>query len=234
MQVYLGEEGHEIMALVDTGSKLNIIPEDSEIKAGLTKRCLNMNLRQIGGHCTSIVGLAEFTPIALITWGKKKYTPLCGKLSIKPVATVINFTAEERDFNSNIYTAALNSLREIPLKYKITTNQDLKPQENHIIQEESINSISKPKESEELSKSLEYIIGNQPTNGNDYGEANSNKESRKTNIKNNGDDIKSVLPQEVTSLLIEFSKVLRPEASLNNESNKIQKLNHPYWPLCSR
>ncbi|MBW0548790.1 hypothetical protein O181_088505 [Austropuccinia psidii MF-1] len=67
MKVYLGEEGHEIMALVDTGSELNIIPEDSEIKAGLTTRCLNMNLRGIGGHCTSILGLAEFTPITLVT-----------------------------------------------------------------------------------------------------------------------------------------------------------------------
>ncbi|MBW0559313.1 hypothetical protein O181_099028 [Austropuccinia psidii MF-1] len=36
MQVYLGEEGHEMMALVDTGTELNIITEDSEIKAGLT------------------------------------------------------------------------------------------------------------------------------------------------------------------------------------------------------
>ncbi|MBW0589914.1 hypothetical protein O181_129629 [Austropuccinia psidii MF-1] len=67
MQVYLGEEGHEMMALVDTGSELNIIPEDSAIKAGLTTRCLNINLRGIGGHCTSIVGLAEFTPITFVT-----------------------------------------------------------------------------------------------------------------------------------------------------------------------
>ncbi|MBW0537128.1 hypothetical protein O181_076843 [Austropuccinia psidii MF-1] len=67
MQVYLGEEGHEIVALVDTGSELNIIPEYSANKAGLTTRCLNMNLRAIGGHCTSIVGLAEFTPITLVT-----------------------------------------------------------------------------------------------------------------------------------------------------------------------
>ncbi|MBW0509224.1 hypothetical protein O181_048939 [Austropuccinia psidii MF-1] len=67
MQVYLGEEGHEIMALVDTGSELNIIPEDSAIKEGLTIRCLNMHLRGIGGHCTSTVGLAEFTPITLVT-----------------------------------------------------------------------------------------------------------------------------------------------------------------------
>ncbi|MBW0566376.1 hypothetical protein O181_106091 [Austropuccinia psidii MF-1] len=47
MKVYLGEEGHEIMALVYTGSELNIIPEDSAIKAGLTTRFLNMNLSYI-------------------------------------------------------------------------------------------------------------------------------------------------------------------------------------------
>ncbi|MBW0572150.1 hypothetical protein O181_111865 [Austropuccinia psidii MF-1] len=59
------------MALVDTGSQLNIIPQDSEIKAGLTTRCLKMNLRGIGGHCTSTVGLAEFTPITLVTGEEK-------------------------------------------------------------------------------------------------------------------------------------------------------------------
>ncbi|MBW0512492.1 hypothetical protein O181_052207 [Austropuccinia psidii MF-1] len=67
MQVYLGEEGHEIMALVYTVSELNVIPEDSAINAGLITRCLNMNLRGIGGHCTAIVGLVEFTPITLVT-----------------------------------------------------------------------------------------------------------------------------------------------------------------------
>ncbi|MBW0574986.1 hypothetical protein O181_114701 [Austropuccinia psidii MF-1] len=67
MKVYFREEGHEIMALVDTGSELYIIPEDSAIKSGLITRCLNMNLRGIGGHCTSIVGVAEFSPITLVT-----------------------------------------------------------------------------------------------------------------------------------------------------------------------
>ncbi|MBW0537445.1 hypothetical protein O181_077160 [Austropuccinia psidii MF-1] len=67
MPVYLGEEGNERMALVGTGSELNIIPEASSIKGGLTTRCLNMNLRVIGGHCISIVGLEEFTPSTLVT-----------------------------------------------------------------------------------------------------------------------------------------------------------------------
>ncbi|MBW0543268.1 hypothetical protein O181_082983 [Austropuccinia psidii MF-1] len=60
------------MALVGTGSKLNIIPEDIAVKAGITTRCLNMNLRVIGGNCTSIVGLAEFTPIAMATGEERK------------------------------------------------------------------------------------------------------------------------------------------------------------------
>ncbi|MBW0484502.1 hypothetical protein O181_024217 [Austropuccinia psidii MF-1] len=67
MQVYVWEEGHEIIELVVTGSELNIITEDSAMKAGLTTRCLNMNLGGISGHCTSKVGLAEFTPITLVT-----------------------------------------------------------------------------------------------------------------------------------------------------------------------
>ncbi|MBW0507858.1 hypothetical protein O181_047573 [Austropuccinia psidii MF-1] len=67
MQVYVGEEGHEIIALVDKVSELSIMLEDSAIKAGLTKRSLNMNLRQISGHFSSIVELSEFTPITLVS-----------------------------------------------------------------------------------------------------------------------------------------------------------------------
>ncbi|MBW0553260.1 hypothetical protein O181_092975 [Austropuccinia psidii MF-1] len=55
------------MALVDTGSELNIIPEDSAIKEGPPTRCINMNLRAFGGHITSIVGLVELTPVTLVT-----------------------------------------------------------------------------------------------------------------------------------------------------------------------
>ncbi|MBW0483486.1 hypothetical protein O181_023201 [Austropuccinia psidii MF-1] len=76
MKVYLGEEGHEMMALVDTGSELNILPEDSAIKEGLNTRCLSLNLRGIGGHCTSIVGLAEFSPITLVTGEERNIHPL--------------------------------------------------------------------------------------------------------------------------------------------------------------
>ncbi|MBW0586046.1 hypothetical protein O181_125761 [Austropuccinia psidii MF-1] len=377
MQVYLGEEGHEIMALVDTGSELNIIPEDSAIKAGLNTRCLNMNLRGIGGHCTSIVGLAEFTPITLATGeernihlfvargavhtvlgrpfladnnirldfsqqsgevfsyiepdGRRLCLPICSpqkvgwrenppagmetcavskledwkelpvekepssnnqeisekhpnqvfkeeeimksegkreikvelapvntenikpkpkeinltgittskrengntgnqitqainhhnfknpeeikrkpltkllspikalkslskgifknkwKSSVKPVMSIINVTVGERNLHFNSNTSALNSLKEIPLKHKITINEDLKHQDHSLVQEESISSSSKPKESEELNKKMEYIMKNQSINGNHYGQATFKKASRKPNIKNNGD-----------------------------------------------
>ncbi|MBW0582537.1 hypothetical protein O181_122252 [Austropuccinia psidii MF-1] len=65
---------------------------------------------------------------------------------------------------------------------------------------------------------------NQSTKGNDYGQATLKKASRKPNIKNNGDKSKSLLPQEVTSPPILFSKLLKPEASLKKDNDEIQKL----------
>ncbi|MBW0576150.1 hypothetical protein O181_115865 [Austropuccinia psidii MF-1] len=288
MQVYLGEGGLEIMALVDTGSELKILPEDSATKEGLTTRVINMNSRVIGGHYTSIVELEEFTPITLVTGeernihlfvargavhavlgrpflaennirldfsqqkgeifsyieidGRRLCLPICSpqkvgwrenppagmetcavskleyknncKSSIKPDAAVINVIEESRDLNSNPNTSALNSLKGISLKYKIIISQDLKPQDNLMVQEETIDSSSKNEESEELNKTLENIIVNQVTNGNDYGQETAKKEIRKTNVNNNMDESKPVLPQEV----------LRTEAPLKIHSNKTQKL----------
>ncbi|MBW0534791.1 hypothetical protein O181_074506 [Austropuccinia psidii MF-1] len=65
MQVFVGKEEYPVMALVDTGSELNIITEDAEIQASLPNRKLNINLRGIGGHKTSLIGLAEFTQVLL-------------------------------------------------------------------------------------------------------------------------------------------------------------------------
>ncbi|MBW0549156.1 hypothetical protein O181_088871 [Austropuccinia psidii MF-1] len=65
MEIFIGKEEYPIKALVDTGAELNIIPEEIAIKASLTTRNLNMNLRGIGGHTTSLVALSEFTPIIL-------------------------------------------------------------------------------------------------------------------------------------------------------------------------
>ncbi|MBW0553862.1 hypothetical protein O181_093577 [Austropuccinia psidii MF-1] len=102
--------------------------------------------------------------------------------------------------------------------------KDLKHQDHSLVQEESIESTSKSKKSEELNKILEYIRKNQSTNGNDYGQATFKKASRKPNIKNNGNKGKSLLPQEVTSPPILFSKLLKPEASLKRDNIEIQKL----------
>ncbi|MBW0584418.1 hypothetical protein O181_124133 [Austropuccinia psidii MF-1] len=146
------------------------------------------------------------------------------KSSIKPVATVINFTAEARYLSSPPNKLALNSLKEISLKHKITINKDLKHQDHSLVQEESISSTSKPKESEELNKKWEYIMKNQSKKGNDYGQATFKKASRKPNIKNNGDKEKSLLPQEVTSPPILFSKLLKPEALLKKDNDGVQKL----------
>ncbi|MBW0508048.1 hypothetical protein O181_047763 [Austropuccinia psidii MF-1] len=55
------------MALVDTGSEMRKIPDESSIKASLTSRQINMNLSGIGGHTTTLVGLLEFTPINMKT-----------------------------------------------------------------------------------------------------------------------------------------------------------------------
>ncbi|MBW0533889.1 hypothetical protein O181_073604 [Austropuccinia psidii MF-1] len=67
MEVFIGTEEHPTMELVDNESESNKIPEEIEIKASLTSRMLNMNLRGIGGHKTSFFGLSELTPITMIT-----------------------------------------------------------------------------------------------------------------------------------------------------------------------
>ncbi|MBW0541735.1 hypothetical protein O181_081450 [Austropuccinia psidii MF-1] len=45
MEIFIGKEEYLIRALVDTGAELNIIPEEIAIKALITTRNLNMNLR---------------------------------------------------------------------------------------------------------------------------------------------------------------------------------------------
>ncbi|MBW0554466.1 hypothetical protein O181_094181 [Austropuccinia psidii MF-1] len=48
MEVFIGRQEYSTMALVYTGSEINIIPEETAIKASLTSRKLNMNIREIG------------------------------------------------------------------------------------------------------------------------------------------------------------------------------------------
>ncbi|MBW0543591.1 hypothetical protein O181_083306 [Austropuccinia psidii MF-1] len=58
MEIFIGKEEYPIKELVDTDAELNIILKQIAIN-------LNMNLRGIGGHTTSLVKLSEFTPIIL-------------------------------------------------------------------------------------------------------------------------------------------------------------------------
>ncbi|MBW0554550.1 hypothetical protein O181_094265 [Austropuccinia psidii MF-1] len=60
------------MELVDAGSELKIITEDAAIKASLPNRKLNMNLRGIGGHTTSLIGLSELTQVLLPSGQEKE------------------------------------------------------------------------------------------------------------------------------------------------------------------
>ncbi|MBW0491280.1 hypothetical protein O181_030995 [Austropuccinia psidii MF-1] len=72
MEVFIGREEYPTMALVDSGSKINIIPEEIAIKASLTSRKLNINLRGVGGNTSSLVVLSEFQPIIMITGEQKE------------------------------------------------------------------------------------------------------------------------------------------------------------------
>ncbi|MBW0555718.1 hypothetical protein O181_095433 [Austropuccinia psidii MF-1] len=65
IEVSVGQEGHIVKSLVDTGAELSIIPEVDSIKARLPMRVLKMRYRGIGGHSTAIVGLSENTLLVL-------------------------------------------------------------------------------------------------------------------------------------------------------------------------
>ncbi|MBW0575831.1 hypothetical protein O181_115546 [Austropuccinia psidii MF-1] len=65
MEIFIGKKEYSIRELVDTGTELNIIPEQIELKASLTTRKSNMKLRDIGGITASLVALSEFTPTIL-------------------------------------------------------------------------------------------------------------------------------------------------------------------------
>ncbi|MBW0465764.1 hypothetical protein O181_005479 [Austropuccinia psidii MF-1] len=72
MEVFIGREEYPTMGFVDTGSEINIIPEEIAIKASLTSRKLNINLRGTSGNKKYLVGLSEFTPITMTTGEEKE------------------------------------------------------------------------------------------------------------------------------------------------------------------
>ncbi|MBW0461737.1 hypothetical protein O181_001452 [Austropuccinia psidii MF-1] len=71
MEVFIGREEYPTMESVDTGSEIETIPEEIAIKASLTRRKLNMNLRGICGDTKYLVELSEHTLITMTTGEKK-------------------------------------------------------------------------------------------------------------------------------------------------------------------
>ncbi|MBW0554569.1 hypothetical protein O181_094284 [Austropuccinia psidii MF-1] len=85
LEIFIGKEEYPIRALVDTGAELNIIPEEIAIKSSLTTRKLNMNLRGIGGHTTSLAALSEFYPIIVASGEEAQIHFLISKGSVHKV-----------------------------------------------------------------------------------------------------------------------------------------------------
>jgi hypothetical protein len=63
--------GRKVKALVDSGSELNIMPEDQAIKLQLPTKEVHMRITGIGGHTSPVVGLAEEVPLHINTQNNK-------------------------------------------------------------------------------------------------------------------------------------------------------------------
>ncbi|MBW0466830.1 hypothetical protein O181_006545 [Austropuccinia psidii MF-1] len=85
LEVFIGRKEYPTMALVDTGSEIDIIPEEIAVKASLTSRKLNMNLRGIGGHTKSLVGISELTKVTIITGEEKEIHLFIAKAAIHTI-----------------------------------------------------------------------------------------------------------------------------------------------------
>ncbi|MBW0537442.1 hypothetical protein O181_077157 [Austropuccinia psidii MF-1] len=85
IEVSVGQEGHILKALVDTGAELSIIPEVESIKSILPMRVLNMRLRGIGGHSKAIVGLSENTLLVLPSGDERRIHFFVSRGALKTV-----------------------------------------------------------------------------------------------------------------------------------------------------
>ncbi|MBW0592072.1 hypothetical protein O181_131787 [Austropuccinia psidii MF-1] len=109
------------------------------------------------------------------------------KSSIKPVVTIVSVTSEYKGLSSQIDKSALNSLKEVSLKYKISKKKDITTQNHLKIQEENIDIIPKPEEYASLNEILNDTIENSHHNKNTYSQENSisNEGESKTIDKHN-------------------------------------------------
>ncbi|MBW0475297.1 hypothetical protein O181_015012 [Austropuccinia psidii MF-1] len=85
MEVLIRREPYPKMKFVDTGSEIDMIPEEIAIEASLTSRKLKMNLRGLGVYTTSLDVLSEFTPITISTGEEKKIHLFISKGSVHTI-----------------------------------------------------------------------------------------------------------------------------------------------------
>ncbi|MBW0577586.1 hypothetical protein O181_117301 [Austropuccinia psidii MF-1] len=76
-----------------------------------------------------------FSPIKALKYPSRGIFENNLKSTMKPFMKIMNLTSEARNLKTQPNKSALNSPKEISLKYKITRNNDLKPQDNHRVQE---------------------------------------------------------------------------------------------------
>ncbi|CAH7672488.1 hypothetical protein PPACK8108_LOCUS7300 [Phakopsora pachyrhizi] len=74
---------HRTKGLVDSGSIINVIPEELARKWGLAMVGSEMKLRGVVGHLTSLVGVVEVCPVGLKGKMESNEVPFCVALGVK-------------------------------------------------------------------------------------------------------------------------------------------------------
>ncbi|MBW0543762.1 hypothetical protein O181_083477, partial [Austropuccinia psidii MF-1] len=108
------------------------------------------------------------------------------KSSINSVVTIVSVSSESKGLSSQIDKSALNLLKEVSLKYKISKKKDITTQSHLKIQEENIDIIPKSEEYASLNEILNDTIENSHHNKNTYPQeiSISNEEASKAINKN--------------------------------------------------
>ncbi|MBW0580217.1 hypothetical protein O181_119932, partial [Austropuccinia psidii MF-1] len=147
------------------------------------------------------------------------------KLSIKPVVKIVSVTSESKVLSSQIDKSALNSLKEVSLKYRINKTKEIITPNNLKIQEESIDIIPKSEESEILNEILNDTINNSHHNNNTYPQeiSASNEGSSKIDKKPNFHQNELVLPQELIEPSLRFNQVPMTGATHKKKLNNFKK-----------
>ncbi|MBW0483485.1 hypothetical protein O181_023200 [Austropuccinia psidii MF-1] len=167
----------------------------------------------------------RFSPIKSLKSLPKGIFKNSWKSSIKPVLTILSVTSESKGLSSQINKSALKSLKEVSLKYNISTKKNIIAQNHLIFQEESIGITTKSEESERLNEILNDTDENSHYNKNDYAQETpkSNKGSRKPIKKCNFDQSESALPQYLIDPSRRFNQLLITGATHKRKFNNFEK-----------